>query len=228
MLRQLLRIFRADSDSPLAVMGRDFGTMLGLARDNTLAASEIFFRAEASPEERSRIYAQDVQINKLERVIRRKVVAHLSFPDNHLDAPYCLLLMSLVKDVERIGDYAKNLAEVVDIHPGTLPEDDLVEELQEIRTGVEDALRAVQPVFDASDRERALQYISQGRGLAHRCDTLIARNARSSHDAATTTAIVLGIRYYKRIGGHVLNVLSSVVMPIDKLDYHDEDAVRRE
>jgi hypothetical protein len=36
---------------------------------------------------------------------------------------------------------------------------------------------------------------------------------------------VLGTRYYKRIGGHVLNILSSVVMPLHKLDYYDESAV---
>jgi hypothetical protein len=59
--------------------------------------------------------------------------------------------------------------------------------------------------------------------MAQRADTLITRVARSDYDAATTTAVVLGARYYKRIGGHVLNVLSSVVMPLHKLDYYDED-----
>ena len=43
------------------------------------------------------------------------------------------------------------------------------------------------------------------------------------HDAATTTALILGTRYYKRIGGHVLNVLSRVVVPLDEVDYYDED-----
>ena len=35
-------------------------------------------------------------------------------------------------------------------------------------------------------------------------------------------------RYYKRIGGHVLNVLSGVTMPLHKVDYYDEDAVTGE
>ena len=38
---------------------------------------------------------------------------------------------------------------------------------------------------------------------------------------------VLGTRYYKRIGGHVLNVLSSVVMPLHKVDYDDEDEIQK-
>jgi hypothetical protein len=32
----------------------------------------------------------------------------------------------------------------------------------------------------------------------------------------------MGARFYKRIAAHVLNVLSSVVMPLHKLDYYDE------
>ena len=34
---------------------------------------------------------------------------------------------------------------------------------------------------------------------------------------------MLATRYYKRIGGHVLNILSSVVMPLHKVDYYDEE-----
>ena len=48
---------------------------------------------------------------------------------------------------------------------------------------------------------------------------------RNDDDACTATALALGTRYNKRIGGHVLNVLSSVVMPIHKIDYDDEDHV---
>jgi hypothetical protein len=35
----------------------------------------------------------------------------------------------------------------------------------------------------------------------------------------------MGARFYKRTAAHVLNVLSSVVMPLHKLDYYDEDEI---
>lgn len=225
MLRELLSIFRTGS-VPVTEMGREFTRMLRLALENTLAAGEIYFSKTTTPEQRSRIYEQDVDINKLERAIRKRVVAHLSLPGNRLDVPYCLLLMSLVKDVERIGDYAKNLSEVVDIHPEPLPESDILRELREIRRGIEAAFKAAAEVFESSDRERALELIAKGRDTAHRCEVLLERIARSSYGADVTTAFVLGIRYYKRIGGHVLNVLSSVVMPLHKVDYYDEDEIR--
>ena len=221
MLRELLSIFR--SSEPLSQMGERFTEMLKLTYEMTLAAGEIFFRVEASAEARTKIYAWDVQVNKLEREIRKKVIAHLSLSGNTASLPYCLLLMSLVKDVERIGDYTKNLAEVLEYHPGPLPEDDIIAELREIRSGVEEAFALAADVFAKSDRERAVELIGHGRDLTRRCDVLVERIARSGYDASSATAGVLGARHYKRIAAHVLNVLSSVVMPLHKLDYYDED-----
>jgi phosphate uptake regulator len=223
MLRELLAIFR--SENPLSVMGEQFANMLKLTLEMSFCAGKIFFENKNNPEDRTRIYEQDVQVNQLERSIRKKVVAHLSLRGNTPDVPYCLLLMSLVKDVERIGDYAKNLAELLDIRSEPVPEDEIVQELQEIRRGVEDAFQSTWEIFASSDAERAMQYIRQGRDLAHRCDTLILRIAVASYDASTTAVLVLCTRYYKRIGGHALNVLSSVVMPLHKIDYYDEDEI---
>ncbi len=220
MLRELLSIFR--SEKPLAAMGENFARMLQITYHMTLQAGEIYFGETAAPDERTAIYKRDVEVNKLERAIRRQVIAHLSLQGNSASLPYCLLLMSTVKDVERLGDYAKNLSEVREYHPDPLPDDEIVGELKEIRAGVEAAFAVTSEVFARSDRERAITLTRQGRDLAHRCDALIERVARSDYSARSAVAVVMGTRFYKRIGAHVLNVLSSVVMPLHKLDYYDE------
>ncbi len=220
MFRQLLGIFR--SDKPLRAMGENFGQMLKLTYDLTVWAGDIYFGKQVAPEKRTRIYDQDIKVNQLERAIRKQVIAHLVIQGNSASAPYSLLLMSLVKDIERIGDYAKNLSEIVDFCPGPLPDDKIVAELREIRSAVESAFAAASEVFAKSVDERALELIRQGRDIAHRCDALVVRIAGSDYDASTATATVLGTRHYKRIGAHILNVLSSVVMPLHKLDYYDE------
>ncbi len=223
MFRELLTIFR--SKNPLTEMGENFARMLKLAHEMTLAAGGIFFERNAMPEERDQIRRQDIEVNQLERAIRKKVVAHLSIPGNTPDVPFCLLLMSLVKDVERLGDYAKNILELVDFCPETLPDDEIVKELRSYRQGIEDAFQAASEVFTSLEPERALRLIREGREIAHRSDALIGRIAREKYDAGTTTALVLATRYYKRIGGHLLNVVSSVVMPVHKVDYFDEDEI---
>ncbi len=220
MLRELLSIFR--SEKPLAAMGENFARMLQMTYQMTLTAGEIYFGEASAPDERTQVYKRDVEVNKLERAIRRQVIAHLSLQGSSPSLPYCLLLMSTVKDVERLGDYAKNLSEVRDYHPDPLPDDEIVGELREIRAGVEAAFAVTSEVFARSDRERAITLIRQGRDLAHRCDALIEHVARSGYTARNAVAVVMGTRFYKRIGAHVLNVLSSVVMPLHKLDYYDE------
>ncbi|MFQ5720514.1 MAG: PhoU domain-containing protein, partial [Acidobacteriota bacterium] len=220
MLKELISLFR--SDNPLAAIAEKFSQMLSLAWENTQMAGQIYFGKQASPEERSGIYKKDIEINKLERAIRKRVVAHLSFPENIPDVPYGLLMMSLVKDVERLGDYAKNLVEVMDQHGGRLPGGELLGELKEIRADVERGFKGATDLAGSSDTERALDLIRAGRDIAQRCDLLITKIARSDTDAATTTAALLATRYYKRISGHVLNILSSIVMPLHKLDYYDE------
>jgi phosphate uptake regulator len=222
MLRELLSILR--STDPLRAMRDNFARMVQTAREMTIAAGDIYF-GKSHPVNRAHIYETDVRVNQLERVLRKQIVTHLSLSEDRCDLPYCLLLMSLVKDVERIGDYAKNLSEVEDFCHVPLPEDDIRRELSEIRQGVERAFESTTEVLDASDIGRALELIRQGRDISRRCELLVRRIAGGSCEACVTTAQVLGCRYYKRIDGHVLNILSSVVMPLHKVDYYDEDEV---
>ncbi len=226
MLRELISILR--SNNPLNEMGGRFTEMLRIAQELTLKAGGIFFDGTAAPEERAWIYDQDVKVNKLQRLIRKQVITHLSLSGNTLDLPYCLLLMNMVKDVERIGDYAKNMSEISDFFAGPVPNDGNVSELSEIRQGVETTFAGLSQVLRDSDTAAAERLIHLGKGLARRCDTLVSRIATSSYDASTTAALVLATRYYKRIGGHVLNILSSVAMPLHMVDYYDEDATPEE
>jgi phosphate transport system protein len=223
MLRELLHIFRPGN--PLSDMADRFAKMIGFACEITITAGNFFDGRLLSAEERSEIYTRDVKINKLERKIRKRVVTHLSLAGNRPSLPYCLLLISLVKDVERLGDYAKNLAELGDLYNGDLPADEIMAELQEIRAGVERAFQSTGETFRASDHQRAIQLIAQGKGYARRCDDLLVSIAASDYRAGLATTMALGTRYYKRIGGHLLNILSSVVMPLHKVDYYDEDSL---
>jgi phosphate uptake regulator len=224
MLRELITILRATD--PLRAMHDDFTRMTQIAHDMTVAAGEIYFGDNGSLD-RTQIYEMDVEVNQLERGVRKQVAGHLSLAGHQVDMPYCLLLMSLVKDVERIGDYAKNLAEVGDFCPLPLPEDNIKSELVEIRQGVEDISKSITEVLDISDTDHALELINKGRETSRRCKQLVQEIAKGSCEACVTTAQILGCRYYKRIGGHALNVLTSVVMPLHKVDYFDEEEIAR-
>lgn len=227
MLKELLSLLR--SDNPIARMGEDFSTMVDLAYGLTVRAGQIFF--EETPNEtdgRAEVAKRDRRINKLERRIRKQVITHITLGGDAGDVPYCLLLMGIVKDVERLGDYAKNLAEIHAEGGGPLPDDENTAELREIRETVEKIFGAVNEVFASSDSQVAIELIREGRSVGRRCDALIRHVSGSAYDAATTTSMVLGARYYKRLESHLLNVLSGVVMPLHKLNYFDEEMLEEE
>lgn len=223
-MRQLLNVFRGPSALDSAT--DDFSRMLELALSMVIRASDDFFRPALSPPERTRYYEQDVQVNQYERQVRKLVISHLS-GGGSADVPYGLLLMSLVKDVERLGDYAKNLVEVPDLRRDDFPDDANYQELVEIKRNVVSLAKEVVPVYSNSDHERARQLTVEGRSVAKRCDQLVARVATGEYPANIVIALTLGARFFKRVEMHLLNILSSVLMPLHKLDYFDEDAVLR-
>lgn len=225
MLRELLAAFR--SKHPLSEMGANFGRMIGLTGESIHEAGEIYFDAlPIDPTNVARIRQRDVEVNALQRTIRRQVVAHLSFETGRGDVPYCLLLISLVKDVERLGDYAKNLSEVRAIHPDPLPDDSVVGELRAVRDWITADYHVLADVLEQTDRVSADKLITEGRIISRQLDALIGKAAAAGYDGRTAAAIVLGTRFYKRIVGHIINLLTGVVRPLHQLDYYDEDNTR--
>lgn len=217
--KELFSVFQ--DDRPIDSASKDFARMLALAQEMVLEASEVFWGRAYSPEERTALYKKDVEVNKLQRRIRKQLVAHVTNTEcRHV--PYAMLIMSLAKDVERIGDYAKNLVELADLRSDELPDDENTRELREIRDAVEELVRSAADVFLESEEDRATELTIEGRNTAKRCDKLVSEVATASYDNASTVVLALGARFYKRIGGHVLNLLSGVIMPLHKLDYFDD------
>lgn len=77
--------------------------------------------------------------------------------------------------------------------------------------------------FRDRDDERAKGLLSEGDALLDRFDARVSALVKEEHPDHQAVAVALGHRYLKRIVAHGMNVLSAVVMPIDRLDYFDED-----
>jgi phosphate transport system protein len=219
VFKELVRILRGED--PARDLTRDFAEMREIAAAQVVQASRYFWHPPCTPEQRQAIYDQDIRVNKLERSIRKRMVALLA-SSSLLDHAHFMVLMSVAKDVERIGDYAKNLVEAAEFWCGPMPEDDNVRELEQIWSIVERMLEEVTSAVQHTDAVLAQGLNARGRATINRCDALIEAIARSDYHAALAVKLALGTRYYKRICGHMLNVLSSIIMPLHKLDYFDE------
>jgi phosphate uptake regulator len=219
VLRELIRILRSED---LGVQLRhDLGRMRDLAYAQLLQSSEYYWRGACSPAQRQAVYDHDIEINRLERAIRKRLLVYLSgaTPPNQAE---CLAVMCMVKDMERIGDYAKNLVEAAALYCGALPDDQLVCELADTYKTIRQVMKLSAPALDGHDVSAARELTALGRGVIRRCDAIVERISQADYCCALAVKLALGTRYYKRVCGHNLNLLSSVFMPVEDLDYVDE------
>jgi len=172
----------------------------------------------------SDIYTRDQQLNKYERDVRRKIVTHMSVsakPDINLG----LVLTAIVIDIERIGDYTKNIVELAAAVEG--PFDGL--ELHDQVVGIERVLVQmfddIVPALEGSDEARARSIIQAQKGVAKSVDAAVraltageALSGRSGH--AVTVALYM--RFLKRVSAHLKNVATSVVNPYHRIGFREK------
>ena len=73
-----------------------------------------------------------------------------------------------------------------------------------------------------SARGRSLTLIAKADGFLDEYDAHVKAAAQSIGPASDAVARALYFRFLKRITAHVMNFLTSLVLPVDQLDYYDE------
>lgn len=214
--------FRRDGDAER--LDRIEETLQQMIRDDLhsfdLAMSALL--GQRSPHEiGAELRATDHGVNAAERDIRRELVVHASV-NGAIDTPAVLVYMSIVKDIERIGDYAKNLFDLAsdgaDLSTGLS-----TGEITSLAGEVPEFLTEAAETFRDRDEERAKALLGRGDDLLDRFDARVSALVKEEHPDRQAVAVALTHRYLKRIVAHGMNVLSAVVMPVDRLDYFDED-----
>ncbi len=61
------------------------------------------------------------------------------------------------------------------------------------------------------------------RNLAKKCDAMISDLMEDELPTRDAVLLTLLARYLKRVSLHLSNIASSVVMPLHRLDYFDEE-----
>ena len=181
---------------------------------------------EVMPEEVSEeLYARDVRVNKTERTIRLQIIEHLAIRPGG-DMPACLVLMSLVKDAERIGDYCKNLYEVRAVLGQGLTPDSLDHEVKVMHAQILETFAKTIKALGEGDAAVAYEVVRRAKEVGHRLEAKVQQVAASELPARVAVCRALALRHMKRVHAHLCNIASSVVQPVHKLDYFDEGALR--
>ena len=182
-------------------------------------ACDVLFQQQ---DEGSDIYRQDRIINKYEIDIRRKVLEHLSVNPQE-DLTSSLVLTSVVIDMERIGDFSKNMVELASMHPQALEGDRYIPRLVEMSHKVKDLFKLTGESFREGDVEKGSRVMEQHAEIARLCDNIL-KELISDEGIPVRKAIVCALltRYLKRISAHLKNIASSVVNPFERIGYRAE------
>lgn len=158
----------------------------------------------------------DKEINIEERIVRRMIFEHLTLnPED--DLPASLALISIVHDVERIGDYCKGLME---LHQW----DDLCSGESRYAQMCGDLCEMIAPLFPQSleamresDAELARQVMRRHEEIKIQTDQVLAASMGDAEVNRETLLYTLAARLLRRVSAHLSNVVSSVANPLDRL-----------
>ncbi len=164
----------------------------------------------------------DDVVDEGERMVRRTVLEHLSMqPEKDLVAS--LVLVSIVQDAERIGDFARGLAELVPLAGSDRQgpfRDRLQDGAKQVRVLFDDCERA----FRKDDPEGARAVVHQARALKGHFKAITRDVAASDLGADLAVVYAGGSRILRRIAAHLSNICSTVSQPYDRIRHGDEEA----
>lgn len=218
--KSLLDLFKEDNWSNKLV-GR-ITEMLELAAAMFAHTSAVIVDGAPDTDPQANIYDRDQRINKLERKIRRRVVSRLSVGSDARDVPSALIFMNVVKDGERLGDYIKNLHEVAEMMPEN-PDRELYRKwLAGPTAAITGLFQTTRDGFVGSDEALAGQVIKTAKTVGREMEAAIRDITDSDLATRDAVCLVLVLRFYKRLVAHMSNIATTVVMPLDLIDFYDE------
>lgn len=165
--------------------------------------------------------SMDDSVDEGERMVRRSVLEHLSFNPQQ-DLVFSLVLVSMVQDAERTGDFALGIAELSDMADRPL-EGPFRDELAEIAARVPPLFEDCERAFRHGDVEEAKAVITRAAELRLAFHEFTLRVARSDVTADLAVVYSGAARSLRRVAAHLSNIGSSVAQPYDRIRHEERD-----
>jgi phosphate transport system protein len=218
MIKEILSVFKSNT-----LMDRAFQRsydMLDLTYKMYFQAKEVLRNTEHTELEFD-ISDEDIEVNKYQREVRKDVFNHLVLTDGE-QLSSGLVLVSIVIDIERIGDFTKNIVEIALSHPQRLHGGKFEDDLLRIEDAVDDNFKRTIDVFKTSDEVAARKLIKEYKWIPRVSDKILMALVKQEDPSITSgsaAALALYFRSLKRINAHLRNVTTSVVNPFHRIGY---------
>ena len=166
---------------------------------------------------------RDVEINNFQRDVRRKVLTHYAVSQDIDDLPNGFVLLNMVVDVERVGDYTKNILDLALNHPNTIKSEEFSEDLHHVEQEVVSRFSKTLEAIHTQDADVARTMMDSYKETLTSVSDQIVNGCISGEitqgDESKTVALALYARYLKRIGAHLKNITTILVNPFEAVGY---------
>ena len=191
---------------------------------NEMFTQAIKYLREGENDETIRMLKKrDVEINTFQRDVRKKVVTHYAISQDIEDLPNGLVLLNMVVDVERLGDYTKNILDLALNHPNIIKSEEFSEDLYHVEQEVISRFSKTIEAIHTQDADVARSMmVSYKETLTSISDDIVngcISGEITLGDESKTVSLALYARYLKRIGAHLKNITTVLVNPFDAVGY---------
>ena len=161
------------------------------------------------------ISARDNEINNYQREVRKKILAHLAISGTS-DLTTGLVLQRTVNDIERIGDYNKNIVYLAKRYPQKLEGVMFEEKLIEVENNIKTMFCELIACFESSDAVKAQEIVNIHKTNSQFCiegaETILKDN-NLNLESNQAACLIMYFRYLKRISSHMKRIAKSIVEP---------------
>ncbi|MBF0369452.1 MAG: hypothetical protein HQL52_08360 [Magnetococcales bacterium] len=226
MLKELFTAWK--EDDLLSQAWNECYEALAICREMFAEAVHILREEEQEAVEKA-IRKKDKQINRYQRDIRRKVITHCTL--RGMDAlPGGMVLVSIIIDIERIGDNVKNMLDLARAYPSRLQIPACEEILGQIEADIREHFQEIEQILKEYEVGKAREIMNRHRKQTrHSCDQMIDQLVRGEIEGITpsdSAALALYLRYLKRISAHLKNVATSVVNPFERIGFKEKRVLK--
>jgi phosphate uptake regulator len=166
----------------------------------------------------------DRKINKYEREVRRNVLTHLTVSGMG-DLVPGLVLVSIVIDVERIGDYTKNIYDLARYHEARLAAGIHEESLVRIEAHIEDIFPKTITILKQQDKKLGREVMDREETIGKQTEAIVASLMKVEDkrlSVPSSIALALYARHLKRINAHLTNIASAIVNPFPRISFREK------
>ena len=168
------------------------------------------------------LYSTDKTINELHRDVRRELIVHSAVNSRNLDVPLLLAYMTMSKDIERIGDYCKNIFEIAETGNSFAKEAEELDYFISLRDKISGFIVSLQTCLSLDEEDKVQELIASGAEVGKEIDEKITSLLENKLEVKYPVATTLFYRYLKRVILHIVNAATAIIMPTDQIDYIDE------